>query len=166
MLAAMRVVLARRPDVRLSIVTGGEFDAYQAQALELGVRDAIDIVRPPVDEEPSLLGAADIALNPRMDCDGIPMKLLNYMAAARPVVSFAGSAPGLTHRHTAWLVPDGDVEAFASGVLALLDDAELRSRLGANARQFVRANHSWDRSAALAEGLYARLVARDGAGVR
>jgi glycosyltransferase involved in cell wall biosynthesis len=165
MLAAMRVVLARRPEVRLTIVTGGEFAAYQARARELGVLGAIDIVRASVDEEPSLLGAADIALSPRVDCDGIPMKLLNYMAAARPVVSFAGSAPGLAHGDTAWLVPDGDVQAFASGVLALLDDAELRSRLGANARQFVRANHSWDRSAALAEGLYARLLAGDRARV-
>ena len=159
MLSALQLVLAERPEVRLTIVTSGAFDEYEAQARELGVRDAIDLVPASADEEPTLLGAADIALNPRVDCDGIPMKLLNYMAAARPVVSFAGSAPGLSHRDTAWLAADGDVRAFASGVLALLDDSSLGAQVGDNARRFVQANHTWARSARMAEIMYDRLLA-------
>jgi glycosyltransferase involved in cell wall biosynthesis len=157
MLAALRVVLDRRPEVRLTIATGAAFDEYEAYARELGVRDAIDLVPASVDE-PGLLGAADIALNPRIDCDGIPMKLLNYMAAGRPVVSFAGSAPGLAHRDTAWLAADGDIQGFASGVLALLDDALLGRRLGENARRFVQAHHTWARSAELVEGMYTHML--------
>ena len=159
MLAALQLVLARRPDVRLTIVTSGAFDEYETQARELGVRDAIDIVPASADEEPTMLGAADIALNPRVDCDGIPMKLLNYMAAGRPVVSFAGSAPGLSHRDTAWLAADSDVQSFAFGVLALLDESSLGERLGDNARRFVQANHTWARSARVAEIMYDRLLA-------
>jgi glycosyltransferase involved in cell wall biosynthesis len=160
MLAALRVVLEHRPEVRLTIVTSAAFDEYEEHARALGVRDAIDIVPASVDEEPGLLGAADVALNPRVDCDGIPMKLLNYMAAARAVVSFEGSAPGLAHRHTAWLAADGDVQAFASGVLALLDESELGRRMGDNARRFVQANHTWARSAEVAEEMYTGMLAR------
>jgi glycosyltransferase involved in cell wall biosynthesis len=159
MLAALRVVLERRPDVRLTIVTSTAFDEYEAHARALGVRHAIDIVSASVAEEPTLLGGADLALNPRVDCDGIPMKLLNYMAAGRPVVSFAGSAPGLSHRDTAWLAADGDVQAFASGVLTLLDQTELGRRMGDNARRFVQANHTWARSVDRAEAMYARMLA-------
>jgi glycosyltransferase involved in cell wall biosynthesis len=158
MLAALRAVLDRRPDARLTIVSAMPFDDYEASARSLGVRAAIDLVPAAVDEEPALLGAADVALNPRVDCDGIPMKLLNYMAAGRPVVSFAGSAPGLAHRETAWLAADNDVPAFAAGILALLDQPELRRRLGERARQFVQAHHTWSRSAETAEEMYAALL--------
>jgi glycosyltransferase involved in cell wall biosynthesis len=108
---------------------------------------------------PGLLAGSDVALNPRIDCDGIPVKLLNYMAAGRPVVSFAGSAPGLRHGATAWLARDGDVDGFADGVLALLADQPMAERLGRNARRFVETNHTWGRAADLTEAMYARLLA-------
>ena len=50
------------------------------------------------------LAAADVALNPRVHSSGTPQKLLNYMAAAKPVVSFEGSAKGLTHERDALIV--------------------------------------------------------------
>ena len=159
MLRALRLVLERRPEARLTIVTGSTFAPYEARARELGVRAAIDLVPATVEEEPGLLGAADVALNPRVDCDGIPMKLLNYMAAARPVVSFAGSAPGLTHGETAWLADDGDVSAFAAGVLGLLDDPGLGRTMGEAGRRFVQANHTWFHSATLAEQMYRAILA-------
>ena len=165
MLEAFALVLVRRPDARLTLVTGGSFDEYERRARELGVREAMDLVPASVDEEPRLLGLADVALNPRIDCDGIPMKLLNYMAAARPVVSFAGSAPGLTHRQTAWLAGDGDVAGFADGILTLLDDPALRRAVGQRARRFVQAHHTWDRSAALGEEMYRRALTRRGIAV-
>ena len=162
MLEALALVLRARPDARLSIVTNESFGEYEGRARELGVREAIDLLPASVDDEPALLGRADVALNPRVDCDGIPMKLLNYMAAARPVVSFTGSAPGLTHRQHAWLVPDGDIAGFARGVLALLDDPVLGRAMGHRARRFVQTHHTWDRSAALGEEMYRRAMTRRG----
>jgi glycosyltransferase involved in cell wall biosynthesis len=74
------------------------------------------------------------------------------------VLSFAGSAPGVRHRETGWLVPDGDVDGFAEGALTLLDNAEFADALGRNARQFVESQHSWDRSAEMVEGVYRRVI--------
>lgn len=159
MLSAFQRVLARRGDARLQIVTESSFAAYEPMARELGVHGAIDVVQAPFAEIPALLAGADVAVNPRIDCDGIPVKLLNYMAASKPVVSFVGSAPGLTHQETGWLVSDGDVDGFAQGALALLDDHEMARRLGRNARQFVEAEHSWAKSAELCEEIYYRLLA-------
>ena len=159
MLRALRRVLDRRGDVRLTIVTGASFERYEALARELGVRHAIELLPGPLGEVPALLAGADVALNPRIECDGTPVKLLNYMAAGRPVVSFAGSAPGLVHRSTAWLARDGDVEGFAEGVLALLADRALADTLGRNARRFVEANHSWAHAVDRTEALYGALLA-------
>jgi glycosyltransferase involved in cell wall biosynthesis len=160
MLSAFRRVLEQRKDARLQIVTESSFEHYEPLARELGINDAIDVVQAPFAEIPRLLAGADVAVNPRIDCDGIPVKLLNYMAASKPVVSFVGSAPGLAHQETGWLVSDGDVDGFARGALTLLDDREMAGRLGRNARQFVEAEHSWARSAELCEEIYYRLLAR------
>ncbi len=159
MLSAFQRVLEQRRDARLQIVTESSFADYEPLARRLGIESAIELVHAPFAEIPGLLAGADVAVNPRIDCDGIPVKLLNYMAASKPVVSFVGSAPGLTHQETAWLVSDGDIDGFARGALTLLDDREMARRLGRNARQFVEAEHSWSKSAELCEEIYRRLLA-------
>jgi glycosyltransferase involved in cell wall biosynthesis len=158
MLQALRKVLNRRSDVRLKIVTESSFAHYDALARELGVAGSIEVVRAQFEEIPRLLAGATVAVNPRMDCDGIPVKLLNYMAAGKPVLSFASSAPGVRHRQTGWLVADGDVDGFAEGALTLLGNAELASALGQNARRLVKDQHDWGRSTELAEGIYRRVI--------
>lgn len=160
MLMAFRKVLDRRGDVRLTIVTDSAFDGYDALVRDLGIGGSIDVTNVPFAELPGQLATATVALNPRTECDGIPVKLLNYMAAGKPVVSFAGCAPGIRHRETAWLVPDGDVEAFAAGALALIENTQLADALGASARRFVEAHHSWDYSAQKLEQIFRRLVER------
>jgi glycosyltransferase involved in cell wall biosynthesis len=166
MLRAFRKVLDRRSDVRLKIVSDSSFDSYDAVARELGIRGAIDVSRASFEEIPRQLADATIAVNPRTDCDGIPVKLLNYMAAGKPVVSFAGSAPGVRHGETGWLVPDGDVDGLAEGVLTLIGNVALADTLGSGARRFVEAQHSWDRSAELLEDIFRRVIARgSGTGV-
>lgn len=160
LLRAFRRVLERRNDVRLKIHTDSpSFDRYEALSRELGIREAIDVLRGPFEDVPRQLAMATVAVNPRVDCDGIPVKLLNYMAAGKPVVSFASSAPGLRHRENGWLVRDGDIEGFAEGLLTLINDVELAEALGAGARRFVEAEHNWDRSAELLEEIFRRLIA-------
>jgi glycosyltransferase involved in cell wall biosynthesis len=147
--------------VRLLIASEDHFAPYEDLARELGIRQSIDLVEGRFDQVPSLLAAADVALNPRVDCDGIPLKLLNYMAAAKPVVSFAGSAPGVRHGETGWLVPDRDVDAFAEGVLTVLAQPSLAEQLGSNARRYVQAHHSWARTAEQVEDVYRGLLGAD-----
>jgi glycosyltransferase involved in cell wall biosynthesis len=158
MLLALRKVLNRRSDVQLKIVTDSSFEQYDALARELGISGSIELVRAHFEEIPLLLAGATVAVNPRTECDGIPVKLLNYMAAGKPVLSFAGSAPGVCHRQTGWLVPDGDVDGFAEGALTLLANAELASAMGQNARRLVKDKHDWSRSAELTENIYRRVL--------
>jgi len=158
MLLALRKVLNRRSDVQLKIVTDSSFEQYDALARELGVSGSIELVRAHFEDIPMLLAGATVAVNPRTECDGIPVKLLNYMAAGKPVLSFAGSAPGVCHQQTGWLVPDGDIDGFAEGALTLISNAELASALGQNARRMVKDKHDWGRSAELTEDIYHRVI--------
>ncbi len=160
MLKAFSLVAPRVADARLLIASDSRFEAYEALARELGIRDRIDLEpSPPFDSLPRLLLSADIALNPRENADGVPVKLLNYMAAALPAVSFAGSAPGVTHGLNGWLADSGNVEAFADGVVALLQDPARAAAMGRAARDYVVENASWPKAAEQCERLYASLRA-------
>lgn len=165
MLEAFARVVPRVPGSRLLIGSDSPFSAYEALAAKLGVRDRIDLIdSPSFAELPGLLTRGDVALNPRVDCNGIPVKLLNYMAAARAVVSFDGSAPGVKHGATGWLAPSGDVGAFADGIVALLEDPATAAAMGRAAREFVAENCSWTVAAERCEAIYHRLIAeREGA---
>jgi glycosyltransferase involved in cell wall biosynthesis len=66
------------------------------------------------------------------------------MAAGRPIVSFAGSAKHLRHGEDGWVVANDDVGGFADAIDHLLDDRSLARVMGENAREYVRAERSWE----------------------
>jgi glycosyltransferase involved in cell wall biosynthesis len=125
----------------------------------LGIAARVEFTNPDLDALPGVLATFDVALNPRPHCDGIPYKLLNYMAAGKPVVSFHGSARGVPD-DVLLAVPGRNAESFAAAVLRLLDDPELARCLGERALRAVAENHSWGRTAELVEGVYMRLLGR------
>jgi glycosyltransferase involved in cell wall biosynthesis len=152
--------IARRalPDLRLCMAVSSPFDPYEALARKLGIRDAIDLVPGSFDALPRQLADATIAVLPRMHCDGIPQKLLNYMAAGKGIVSSAGSAKLLEHGRTGLIVPNGDVNAFAAAIVRLAADPQLSSALGNAAREYVERNYSWDQAAERLERIYERVA--------
>ena len=78
--------------------------------------------------------------------EGFGVVCAEAMAHGRPVV--AGAVGGLldlvVQEETGLLVPPRDVEALRAALHRLLDDDELRARLGANARKRAEENLSWD----------------------
>lgn len=160
LLRAFALAVRAVPQARLAIGTDERFDAYEKLAAELGIRNSIDLLpSPSFADLPRLLASAHVAVNPRVDCDGVPVKLLNYMAAARAVVSFAGSAPGVTHMQNGWLARGGDDASMAEGIVTLLQNSELRQTMGLAARDYVGANSRWSSVAERCETLYRRLAA-------
>jgi glycosyltransferase involved in cell wall biosynthesis len=76
--------------------------------------------------------------------EGLPLTILEAMAAGLPVVATAvDGIPELVQSgHTGMLVPPGDAEALASSLLAVLRDRELAERLGNSGRARVAAEFS------------------------
>lgn len=154
MLEAFARVVERRSQTRLLVATDSSFASYEALAARLGVRDRIDLVSGDLASLRDHLASASLALNPRVDCDGYPQKVLNYMAAGKPIVSFAGSAADLREGEVARLVEGADPSAFAAAILELLDDPDLCRRLGTNALAYVRRARSWEQTAERTERVY------------
>jgi glycosyltransferase involved in cell wall biosynthesis len=147
LLKAFMKICEKTEDINLYLVSSFSFDAYEKLAAQLGIRDRIRVISCGFDEVPVWLNRADVAVNPRIVCDGLPQKLLNYMAAGKPLVSFSGSAKLIEHNKTGWIVENGDLDAFAQGILFLLRNPEKADELGRNAQQYVLAECTWKRVA-------------------
>jgi glycosyltransferase involved in cell wall biosynthesis len=160
-----------RQDLRLCFSVSSSFEPYEAMARQLGVRDAMEVLPDGLAELPLRLAASAIAVLPRINCPGIPQKLLNYMAAGKAIVASAGSAKVLEHERTGLVVANGDVSGFADAVLRLAADPRLSEELGKAARETVEKDFSWEKAAERLEPVYERLMstvrsARDGASAR
>jgi glycosyltransferase involved in cell wall biosynthesis len=163
LLQAMRIVVDRLPEARLLLVanvaTGGDLQACQRMIAALGLGAHVDIVpNRSFAEIPLFLAAADVTVVPRPRCPGFPVKLLNYMAAGKPIVVFEGSAKGLQHLQSALVVPDHDWQALGYGVLTLLQDQALARTLGRNARRWADEHLAWPTLVEKIENVYYELV--------
>ncbi len=158
LLKVLREILNKRQDIQLLIISDSPFNYYESLANKLQVRSYVNVISSEFNSLPKYLAEADISLNPRTDCDGIPQKLLNYMAAGRAVVSFSGSGKILEHGKTGWIVENGNVNAFANAVLFLLDNPIIAQKLGDNAREFITLKHTWEKVAEGAEDIYERVL--------
>ena len=100
----------------------------------------------PHDQVPAQVAAFDIALLPKVVPYASPLKIFDYMAAARPIV--APDQPNireiLRHDETALLFDPADPAALWAAVRRLIDDPTLRTRLGAAGRAELEArDYTW-----------------------
>ncbi len=136
-------------DIRLDIVGAGpELEPLRALAVDLGLADRVRFRGAVAPEEvPEILAGMDIAVAPYPPGDHYfsPLKVYEYLAAGLPVVASAiGDLPALlNHGRHGILTPPGDVAALAAALRRLVDDADLRSNMGASARATAIAEHSW-----------------------
>ena len=154
------LVAARVPGARLQIVTNDDARPLAAHLAQLELAKCVEITPGNLEELPKHLSRAHVAVNPRPAGDGVPQKLLNYMATGLPIVSFAATAFELRHEVTGLLVPNGDSGALAEAILRCLDDTQLASRLGTAARNEARQRYSWADSAGVLEGVFDQITAR------
>lgn len=138
LLEAFRDVHAQLPEARLVIAGTGSLErsliAKRDELQLAGVAQLIGFRR----DVPSLLAAAD-TLVMSSDDEGLPMVILETMAAARPVVATTvGSiddqvVPG----ETGLLVPRRDVPALTNALVTMLGDLDRAREMGEAARERV-----------------------------
>jgi|GEM_PF-603463 len=97
-----------------------------------------------VDDLITHISAADLCAVPLLDGGGTRLKILEYFAAAKPVVSTRKGAEGLEvdDGRQLFLVDDGDWDGFCDRLEQLLDEPVEAVGMGALAREFVD-SYSW-----------------------
>ncbi len=153
-------VRERIPDARLVIVGDGpERGALEKLVDRLGLRDGVEFTgRMAVEDMVRLLNRCHVFLNASPK-EGWGLTVVEANACGVPVIG--SDRPGLRdsirHGETGFLVPYGDVEAFAARAVELLSDAGLWSRMSRAGLEWAR-SLTWDRCADEMEILFRREV--------
>lgn len=131
--AAMDAVRASEPEARLLVAT----------AATDGRRLRADHVVPTPDMAAlrDVLARDVLVVCPRVSWSGYPIKILNAMAAGRPVIACRSAAGPITDGIDGLIVPDNEPRALADAILRLRHDRGLREYLGTTARETIRTQH-------------------------
>lgn len=162
LLAAVAALAPACPHIHLVIGGVGELDALRRRAEELDVGDRLTLAGwldgPNKARE---LARAQIFCLPS-HAEGLPMAMLEAMAAAKAVVaSTVGGIPeAIGDGVDGLLVPPGDMPALAGALAALLSDDALRIRLGDQARATVAQRFATEVAIDKLGALYQELAAR------
>jgi 1,2-diacylglycerol 3-alpha-glucosyltransferase len=167
LLRSMQIVMEKVPDARLLLVATiakeEDLQDCRKRVRQLGLENHVDLVQNvPFEEVPLFLAAADVTVVCRPRCPGFPVKLLNYMAAGKPIVAFEGSAKCLQHLRNAVVVRDHDWQGLGRAIATLLQDRAFGARLGENAREWVNSHLAWPTISRQIVGVYYDVLERHG----
>jgi glycosyltransferase involved in cell wall biosynthesis len=160
---AMPHIVARHPDAVLVLVGAGpDRGALHDYAQQLNIDRDVRIVAPR-DDVPGLLALSSVFVLPSFS-EGIPLALIEAMAAGKPVV--ATTVPGnldvVVDGRYGVLVPARDARALAEAVCTLLDDPHDAGCIALRGQQHVRAHFDIGRCIGELVTLYDRLLAEPG----
>lgn len=133
------MVLEKAPGVFFVIAGRGPLEEeLKERAGKLGISGSVRFLGLRSDV-PRLLSAFDVFML-TSSWEGMPVALLEAMAAGKPAVASAveGSSEVVLHGETGFLCPPGDVRMYAFFVLKLLNDGRLRREAGRKARDRAR----------------------------
>jgi glycosyltransferase involved in cell wall biosynthesis len=143
-LTLVRAMAALEPGSACLRIAGDGPDraAVASEVARLGLGDMVELLGTRSDV-PELLAGADVFVL-SSDSEGLPMSVLEAMAAGLPVVASAvGGVPeAVRGGETGTLVPPRDSAALAQALIRLVADPALRARLGEAGRRRVEREFS------------------------
>jgi glycosyltransferase involved in cell wall biosynthesis len=150
-------VWEQRPQVQVQLVGKDPPPKLRRLAASQGnvqVTGSVPDIRP-------YLRGATLSVAPLIYGAGIQNKVLEAMACGTPVVASTQAVSALSN-----LIPGKDLliadgpAATAEEVLRLLEDPNLRNRIGTGGLAYVRRYHDWNNIAAQLESIYSNVIVR------
>jgi glycosyltransferase involved in cell wall biosynthesis len=138
-----------RDDVQFAIVgSGTELPALKDLSRRLEVDDCVEFLgRVPDRELWEVLGTADVCVNPdranEMNDKSTMNKIIEYMALGKPIVQFDLTEGRFSAAGASLYARPNDTRDFGDKLCQLLDDGELRERMGRAGRARVEADLAW-----------------------
>jgi glycosyltransferase involved in cell wall biosynthesis len=159
-LDAAAIVLRSVPEVVFVVVGDGpERKNLEAAVRSLGIENNVHFAGK-LDDMAGVYASLDILVSSSLK-EGLPMTILEALAAGRPVVATAvGAVPEVVlHERTGLLTPPADAGALAVAILRLLGDCQLREKLAVQGRRLVEEQFSAEAMATQYVKVYDEVVA-------
>jgi len=151
--AARHVVdVVKRKDVHFTLIGSGDsFLGIKALRDDLGLTDVIEMTgRIPDEDVRRLLSTADVCVcpDPRSPLNDVSTmnKVLEYMTCGKAMVSFDLKESRFSAGEGALYATPNDEIEFGERIIQLLDDEELREKMGRANRARIEAELSWERT--------------------
>jgi len=162
LLKAMPRVLSKVPNTELVIAGDGIMRRELEELSEkLGINDYVNFAGfIPENLKPLYYNSADVFCLPSiMTSESFGIVNLEAMVCSVPVVaSKIGGVPDVVKdRENGLLIPPKDPDALADAIIYLLENEDVRKKMGKNAREKVK-NYSWERIAEMTEEVYKSLI--------
>ncbi|MCQ1535096.1 glycosyltransferase family 4 protein [Methanosarcina sp. KYL-1] len=116
------------------------------------------IITGPVENLNQYISSADIAIVPLVSGGGTRIKILEYMASGKAIVSTAIGAEGLDASHNHDILIANSLDEFVRYIEVLINSPELRKELGNNARKKAQTRYDWINNCKLIKEIYLNLV--------
>lgn len=160
LLAAGARLAAGFPELRLVLGGEGDADAVRRRAAELGIAERVELLgwAGPELRDAELARASVFCLPSH--AEGLPMSLLEAMAAGKAAVAaHVGGIPEiLRDGANGLLVPPHDADALAQALARVLRDDGLRAQLGRQARATIARQYSTEVVCGQLSALYRELA--------
>jgi glycosyltransferase involved in cell wall biosynthesis len=135
------IVRKKYPNV-IFIVVGAKVQQAQEwteKASRMGLNDHtlfLDVVSP--EDSMVYLSSASVLISPRLDGTSTPLKIYSYLHAEKPIVATNITSHTQVLTNDTALLVEPNENAFAEGILQILDNPELARQLGENAHQLAK----------------------------
>ena len=159
----LKAMTLTKHNVTLTIVDGGAPNRSTVPHLidKLGVNGRVTFTgKIPIEKLITLYSQHEMAVLPSL-YEGFGFPAAEAMACELPVItSTAGALPEVVgeHMETGYLVPPRDAHAIAEGIDFLLDNPEIRKRLGKAGRKRVLDIFTWENAARELVKMYEEVV--------
>jgi colanic acid biosynthesis glycosyl transferase WcaI len=138
-------LLRGRTEIKFALIgDGAAQERLERAAKERGLENVRFLPVQPLERLPHVLAAGHIQLvvQRREAADLVmPSKLTNILAAGRPCLATTDEGTALydvlNEHHCGISTEPGNAKDLAEGIVALADDAQIRERLGSNARTYA-----------------------------
>ena len=143
--AAMRLVIAERPVVKLVMVGGepAQVAAARARVDELGLAPGVIFTgQRAAADIPRYLDAASVLVSPRSTGTNTPLKIYQYLRSGRPIVATRLRTHTQVLDDTTAFLADPTPDAFATAIVAALDDPDRAGAVAARARVLADTKYS------------------------
>jgi len=159
LLDAFQQVHARLPHARLLLIgDGSERQALTAKVGALNLNGSVQFLGVRSDI-PALLATSDVVTLASFR-EGLPMAILEAMAAGKPVVATrVGSIPDVvTDGRSGLLFSSGNTNELAQALHVMVADASKRQQFGAEGFKLAQSDYNFDRTLELYHQVYAQAL--------
>lgn len=145
LLEAFQISHERQPEAQLVVVGGSDehIDLYRNVAREKGISESVHFLGPrPLDELGSYLAAADVLASPRIKGNNTPMKIYSYLGSGKAILATRLATHTQVLNDDVACLAAPEPQAMAAGLSALLEDSELRRKLGQQGQELAEREYT------------------------